>query len=767
MSSDFPPPPPPPKPPVPAAPPPPSPPPPPRATPGPASITTGPDPLDEVPPLTFSLTPFPPPPPPVAPPTLPPPTQSPAPALTVPSSQPRSSPTRRIAIAATIIVLHLIAGALVWSHFRNRVPEADLLSWLGTQTQDQVTFTDVTRTIVSQSDGSHIIKFDAHGTVPATLYTPENTADYLSGQLDLSPASPAAIRTAIETAADNDIRERAGVSDTPVNPLDAVVLRQTTPAGTAYPFSGVATARRTDGRWQFTLLQGTFTQKIPEGQPRATFGKKTYLAGSIEDDSSLRELVAQQNDYVARLEKAAAEIAEENKRDRESRIARFHDLLATGTLFTGHAALTAGGERESISLEITTARPGSRQISALLRNAGGWTDARPFIGTWKFDATTDVFSLNLMSRSGQAIPDAGPLLDVKDALSLALTLADDGQLTHTPDSDIAFDATRVDESDHIATKRKLTARFDAALGATGPDTLYHGTATAKTGGASEQVFLRFTKQSENGAALTASFESAEPGTSRKRSLRGAIVDNLHRAGDHPIHLQMSGSGRSRSARPGALFAYATDTAPNFKIDDTRLLGEDAAFTYEFTRITAAQAALLKKAAASSPAANAAAAVNYPRTSGVHVQLDGEWQPLPRNGGSTSQGLGGFAKGLFSKSKDTDKPASLVFKGNTPPPVVSGEDLVLTFKGKIPSRAKSVSDDYPLIEAARTAPQEDGTRAAPLERIASGFTGFGETRLPAKVTQPAADILMIAFSQTLEPGTYAILVGTDGYEFTVE
>ncbi|ATC63758.1 hypothetical protein CMV30_07220 [Nibricoccus aquaticus] len=219
---------------------------------------------------------------------------------------------------------------------------------------------------------------------------------------------------------------------------------------------------------------------------------------------------------------------------------------------------------------------------------------------------------------------------------------------------------------------------------------------------------------------------------------------------------MPGNGRSRSAKPGTLFTHVADTTPALKLDGTRLSGEDAAFTYEFTRISAAQAAALKKAAASNEP-------NLPRSSGVHAQIDDEWTALPRNGGSTS---GGFIKSLFSK-KDADKPAVLTFKGDTPAPIVSGEKLTLTFKGKLPSRAKGVSDDYPLIEAALTTAQPDGTRTAPLEKISPNFNGFGTTRLPATIAQPAADLLTITFPETLAPGTYAILVGSDGYEFTVK
>jgi hypothetical protein len=633
--------------------------------------------------------------------------------------------------------------------------------------QSGLTIAQVTKTVVPQSDGSNIVKFDAVSAVPAALYVRENTANHLRRTLGLSPASSSAVREAAESATDPHVRERAGISDTPDDPLETVVLRETTAAGTALPFSGVVTAIRVAGKWRFTRLQGGLSSEALEGQPRAHFGKKTYVVGNTSDDAALKALVEKRNDYVARVAKAHGELSAKNKRGRESRLVHFHNLLSPGTLFTGR---TTTGKGELVSLEITYTKPGSRQVSALLRTSGGWSDARPFFGTWKLDDTTGVFSLNLMSRSNQAIANAGPLLAHMDALSLTAALSEDGRLTSANDSDIALEINRVDPESLPVAKAKLTARLDAVLLATQLDTIYHGTAIAKETGASEHLFLRFTQQSDHGASLTASLESAEPGASYKRPLRGEVVDNRHRAGDQPLRLQMPGGGRSRSAKPGTLFAHATDTALALKIEGPRLMGEDASFRYEFTRLTAEQAALLKKAAKDSSRAKTSTPAprpNGPRTSGVHVRIGNQWLALPRNGGSTSRGLGGFAKGLFSKNNDPEKPAALVFKGSTPPPVVAGDDLTLIFKGKLPSRAKGIPSDYPSIEAARTTQQAGGTRAAPLERIASGFAGFGHSRLAATVAERTGDILTLTFEQTLEPGTYAVLVGTDGYEFFVK
>ena len=743
------------------------PPPPPPKSPGAQTPHPPPPPVptsDDVPPLSFSLTPFPPPPP---PPPAPAPAAPPAP---LPPPAAKLSPkARRALFAGTAAVVLAIVAAILVSHFRQRVPESALVAWLRAESSTRLSFDSLTTKIVPQSDGSAIVKFEGRGVLPAPLYRRENTAAYLRRTLDLSLASPPALRDALAAANDPQVRQRAGISDTPPDPLQAVVLRETAAAGASFPFAGVATASRVAGKWHFSLLQGTLSQPSLEGEPRESFEGKTYLAGTPGDDDALRQLVNGQADFVARIEKASTELAAENKRDRESRLARFHEILAPGALFTGRITNPDTAAGEPIVLEITSARSGSRQVAALLRNGGGWSDARPFLGTWKLDDATGAFSLNLMSRSGQAIADAGPLTGHPEAVSLALQLTGDGRLVATNESDVALEALRVDPADLDETKTRLSARLSAALEATRPDTLYHGTVTAKASNTAENILLRFTRQNTAGTQLAATFEAADAGATGKRALTGAVVDNTHRAGNAILRLQMPGGGRSRSARPGTLFAHATDATPALSLDGNRLAGADDTFQYEFTRISAQQAAVLKKNVPALTATDAAPAATpaLPRATGVYVLIDGQWTSLPRNGGSSSQGLGGIARGLFSRNKDADKPATLIFKGDTPPPVVAGGTLTLTFKGKLPSRAKGVAIEYPLIEAAPTTTQEDGTRTAPLERFAGNFSGFGAARLPATLAQPAADLLTLTFDETLAPGTYAVLVGTDGYEFTVE
>lgn len=661
-------------------------------------------------------------------------------------------------ILSGVILAVIVAAGMLWSHLRNRFPESAFTEWLATQIPGRVVFNDVKRTAVRQSDGSHLVKFEAQGSVPATLYVQENTSAYLR-RLGLSPAPAAALRDATEAANDPRVRERIGSVDTALSAFGAIILRETSAGGQAFPLSGVATAQKVDGEWRFTLLQGTFTRAIPEGKPREEFGAATFVAGNADDDAALRAAIEKQNEIISRLVLARAEILAEAKQAQEARLARLQELIAAGSFFVSAAA--AADKNASFSIEITQARSGSRQVSALIRNAGGWSDARPFSGTWKLDETSGVFSLNLVSRSNQAIADAGPLLSVGEAISLWLQLSEDGLLRGTGDHVDALKLTRVSADQ---AKAQLAARWQTAMDATRADTLYLGTATTKSTGHEENVVLRFTRQSADGASLTASFEATAPGVSLRRPLRGAIIDNTFRAGDLPIRLQMPGSGRARSAPANTLFSHAVDTAPAFRVDGDKLIGEDEIFSYVFERTTAAAVAALKEQTA---APRSEATVEWPRSNGLYGRNDDNtWAPLPRNGGSSSAGLGGLARGILNRGRETEQ-APLTFKGRTPPPVFEGGNLTLVFKGKLPARPKQAPEDYPLIEVAPTTTQDDGSRSAPLERITSGFAGFGDTRLPVVISQPAADVLTLTFVAPLESGTYAVLIGTDGYEFTVK
>jgi hypothetical protein len=551
-----------------------------------------------------------------------------------------------------MLVLGAVGFAL-WQTQRKAFSAEPLLAWLNEQHRDRaLVFKDATLTAEPQSDG-YVVKFASVGVLRASLYARADAGEFLRNELELQLPSPATLRRAAQLAEDAALRARAGVSDTPpADPLEAIILREATAAGSMFPYAGVVSAQRVAGRWRFSPLQGDFTVEPPAGKTRETFGAATYTVNAPADREALGKIAAAQADYVARLEQARADQLADLKRDREAHLAALRALITPESLFIGQATPLAGGiEATEVSLEITAAGPDEREVSAALRNTRGWKTSRPLGGAWKFDDETGIFTLKLTTRSNQAVRDGGPLLDDKKNRTLELTLADDGKLAGESDTH-AFMLERANEA------------------------------------------------------------------------RGAELKTMLLARDHT---NSDAAATTGEARPG-------------KTNDASEAGR---------------------------AARNAGEAAFPIINGVFAKVDGAWQPLPRNGGKASLGLLGRAKGFFSRDKDDDKPLTLIFKGKDPAPAVSGEKLILVFKGRIPGRAKGVPADYPVLEASPTLRLEDGTRSAPLVKLTPTIAGFGAERLRASVEQPASDVLTLTFAETLPPGTYALLVGTDGYEFSVQ
>jgi hypothetical protein len=175
----------------------------------------------------------------------------------------------------------------------------------------------------------------------------------------------------------------------------------------------------------------------------------------------------------------------------------------------------------------------------------------------------------------------------------------------------------------------------------------------------------------------------------------------------------------------------------------------------------------------------------PSQSGAYVLVDGHWHPLPRNNGHTAfaapQILGGVLNALHAwdsripagQKEDSDQSATLIFDGNVAPPAVSRDALVIAYIGEtvpppLALRQKySEVRDYPAMELARLQLSRDGHRETTLLKIAPGFTGFGNTRVAAALSQPRADATILRCTGPLEPGAYAVAIGSAAFEVQVK
>lgn len=505
-----------------------------------------------------------------------------------------SSRSKTVA-AITVAALVLIAGLFVaWRVTSGRPSNQTLLAHLTQQLgAGRLVFTDVARTVQPMPDGSVVITYQASAATPEPLYVAMDAADFLTRQLQIDTTKLRAARAALDGASAARVRELAGPPPAVDDPLQAIVLHQSAAQGTTVDHQGSLLARRAPAGWYLELKSGRFLAALPEGQPRASFGAKTYLENDAADQAALRQLASHQTVYAEQVMAAREKVQDEIRREREQRRARFLATLQPGALFIGSAVNRHDHTSVALSLEITELGSANQQVTALLRNDGGWSDARTFQGEWREDADAEHFSLVLGTRYNQAVRGAGPLLDASDNWTLNLTVANDGSLAaQTQSFDYKF--SLVPSTDSTRVRAELTASHRTALEATAANLVYIGAAISKNQQASERVLLRFTQQQNDGALLSARFESPER-TDWQRPLSGSLQTNRYRSGDQPIRMLMSGEGRARrAASDRSVFGYTWDLNPAFRIEGDTLIGEDNAFTYRFTRATAEELATLQR-----------------------------------------------------------------------------------------------------------------------------------------------------------------------------
>ena len=144
---------------------------------------------------------------------------------------------------------------------------------------------------------------------------------------------------------------------------------------------------------------------------------------------------------------------------------------------------------------------------------------------------------------------------------------------------------------------------------------------------------------------------------------------------------------------------------------------------------------------------------YPGKDGAYVLADGQWIPLPKNGGKNHQSISDFIK----SARDTGeaKLSELVFTGKDAIPKVNPGLVVIAYVGEVKTlpQLSQLQQEVPQMKA--TSIQADGTRSVDLVRIVPGVAGFGSKRVrPLQVAQPEEKVRTFQ-AMVLRAGTYAI------------
>jgi hypothetical protein len=384
-----------------------------------------------------------------------------------------------------------------------------------------------------------------------------------------------------------------------------------------------------------------------------------------------------------------------------------------------------------VLLEVTAASATSHQIAVLLRNASGWYKSRTGQGDWSIDVDDESCNAKIWFSSNQRIPGAGAPLDDTGSWYLTLHVRTDGSVVAEPRG---WELQRVADADVAAAKAEFGYAAAAGRGDQRPGTKDEG-----PGGAGAPSFETV------GAGL-----SRDSSASDQRPLRTSVPPSVGSASVTPID-------RSTVTPPCDQPLDRSTVQPNPSTDAGL-----ASALHDLSLIAGTR-------------------------TGAYALVSGSWVRLPTNGAkavqSAPQKLTGLLQNLGSledrMAGKSSEPASteiaeIRFDGIEPVPAVPARDVVIVYVGPLaPFAAADIArhpelKDYPVMELALEKTLSKTARYASLYRVASGFLGFGETRVKtATVSQPAANLTVLRATAVLPRGRYAVACGPQSYEIAVE
>ena len=478
-------------------------------------------------------------------------------------------------------------GLWGWTFLNNRLGDGQVLAALNTQLgAGKIRFEKLALTTAASTDQERTLHFKATGILAQDLFVRQNTDTVLRAKFADELDRFASLTKELSTPTGAHLVELAALGPVPADPLAFVFLEKSATAGLSIACTGKVAATRGPDGWKLEIEPEEYTPALPLGKPRALHPKEAFLVSDPAFTQTLDTAVTARLAFAEKLAAARVQVAEQLRQERDARQTSLLVALQPGALYLGHAEpLAEGAEPVSgLVLEIATARESARQLTALLRNEGDWTDTRAFEGTWETDADFTAVRLPLATRGNQAVAGAGPLLSTRETWTIELSLDPDGHLTgQSPTHKYAF--TRVASGDLERTRAQLSAAHEAAFAATAPGTAYRGTVAAKVGGEPAPAILRFTRQDNGGARLEAEIELlSQPG--KPRLFKGYVAANPHRTGTQPIRLASESKRRVVRSEEIAVTSLPRDLAPALALEGDTLAGADDFFVYRFSRANA-------------------------------------------------------------------------------------------------------------------------------------------------------------------------------------
>jgi len=515
-----------------------------------------------------------------------------APPMFVPASTSDAAPPKpprepmglgaKIALLSFVVVAALAAGGFYLYQQRSHTPTAGAIK-SGVEkvvTNPLLKVTEVAPTLTPAGDAFDV-QYRAVAELREPLYVELENRAMLRDDLKVDVE---AWQTARQTISGKDgarILELAGLKVVDDTLLKTTFLKEVSPKGAKVTFEGKLRATKSGSDWRLVPQGDPVSIALPPGDPRAKFGGRTTLVGNAAEMTRLREMAKAQSGLPAKIEQGRIAMVAERRANQEKTLANLLADLATGTLFAGTASAGTGSP-EKLYLEITALQEGEKQVSALLRNEGGWGDARPFQGGFVFNPDEGTMTVTLATQRNQAVKKAGPFLDRNESWQMVLTFSD-GRLTgHSGDSEYSF--TRLSALDATAARSQLDAVAAPLRAATAPGKVFRGTISAKSGAESHEFLVRFNRQDNDGAVLGLTLEPAGHG-GWQRIFRGSIIASRSRAEGWPLRLESASRDALKSAPGFPLLTAREDFSVSLKLADGRLVGSSRDYNWDFAGVS--------------------------------------------------------------------------------------------------------------------------------------------------------------------------------------
>ena len=304
----------------------------------------------------------------------------------------------------------LILAALCfwgWTFYRDHLGNSQVLAALNEQIgTGKIRFEKVQLTTVTTTDQERSLLFKASGVLAQDLYERQPTDTVLRNKFADELDRLESLTRELATPAGAHLAELAALGTAPADPLALVFLAKTATAGTPVACAGTIAATRGPDGWKLETVPEEYTPSLPLGKPRTLLPKEATLVADPTFAKTVDAAVTARLAFAEKLASARVQVAEQLRQEREARQTAQLVALQPGALFLGRADPVAeGGEAiPGLVLEIATVKASARQLTALLRNEGNWTDSRIFAATWETDADFTTLRLPLATRTTRKAP---------------------------------------------------------------------------------------------------------------------------------------------------------------------------------------------------------------------------------------------------------------------------------------------------------------------------------------------------------------------------